>query len=374
MPEETTHLAQAGCFHCGLEIPPGLNFHSRLDDAERDFCCFACQSVCLAIYEVGLQGYYQRTPQGILLAPPPTPPKDVEMYDLDDVQQEFVSCQGDDRNAHLLVEGIHCAACVWLIERGMMRIPGVYSANVNLAGKRLHVRWDNQRVKLSYLIKQLAKIGYSGVPYDPEAAEGSMKRANRAMLFRLFFAGFAMMNLTLISIALYSGAGDGQFRNFFHWMGCALATPTLLYSAFPFYKGAWSGLRNLRLTMDLPIAIGLSVTYAYSLYVTLDPHSTGEVFFDTVTNLTFVILIGRYLEGMFRHQAVAATNRLMELQPRVATVLTGDQEKLTPIRAVKIGDVVLVKPGSKIPMDGIVSDGQSSVDESMLSGESLPVP
>lgn len=367
------HLAHAGCFHCGQAIPSDAEYHQVLEGAQRDFCCFACKSVCEAIYDAGLQGYYQRTPQGILLAPPPTPPKDVEMYDLDEVQQEFVHSKGDSREAHLLVEGIHCAACVWLIERGMMRIPGVQLANVNLAAKRLHLRWDNQRVKLSYLIGQLSKIGYSGVPYDPETAEGAVKRANRAMLFRLFFAGFAMMNLGLISIALYSGAGNGPFRGFFHWMGMALATPTLLYSAFPFYKGAWGGLRNLQLTMDLPIAIGLSVTYAYSVYVTLHPDYPGEVFFDTVTNLTFVILIGRYLEGMYRHQAVAATNRLMELQPRVATLLLEGVEKLIPIRTVKIGDRVLVKPGSKIPMDGVVCEGHSSVDESMLSGESKPV-
>ncbi|MDP2805823.1 MAG: heavy metal translocating P-type ATPase [Gallionellaceae bacterium] len=367
------HLAHAGCFHCGLEIAPGDDFHSQLAGAQRQFCCFACKSVCEAIYDAGLEGYYKRTPEGVLLAPPPVPPKDVEMYDLVDVQQEFVNTRGEMLDAHLLVEGIHCAACVWLIERGMMRIPGVHSANVNLAGKRLHIRWNGEKVKLSNIIKELSKVGYSGVPYDPETAEGAMKRANRAMLFRLFFAGFAMMNLTLISIALYSGAGEGQFRGFFHWMGCALATPTLLYSGFPFFKGAWSGLRNMRLTMDLPISIGLTVTYIYSVYVTVDVGNPGEVYFDTVTNLTFVILIGRYLEGMFRHQAVAATNRLMELQPRVATLLQDGIEKMTSIRAVKVGDRALVKPGSKIPMDGVVIEGYSSVDESMLSGESMPV-
>lgn len=366
-------ISSHGCFHCGLPIPGDANFHNHLDGAAREFCCFACQSVCEAIYEAGLQGYYQRTPQGILLAPPPTPPKDIEMYDLDDIQQEYVTCQGDVRDIHLLVEGIHCAACVWLIERGMMRTPGVQTANVNLAGKRLHLRWDNQRVKLSAIIRLLSKIGYAGVPYDPETAEGSIKKTNRAMLFRLIFAGFTMMNLIWISIALYSGANDGEFRSFFHWMGCALATPTLLYSGYPFYKGAWSGLRNARLTMDLPIAIGLTVTYFYSLYVTIVGSRIGEVYFDTVTNLIFVILVGRYLEGMFRHQAVSATNRLMELQPRVATVLIDNEEKITSIRAVKVGDHLLVKPGSKIPMDGMVLEGRSSVDESMLSGESMPV-
>ncbi len=365
--------AHAGCFHCGLPIAAGVDYHSALGGEKRSFCCFACQSVCEAIYEAGLQGYYQRTPQGTLLAPPPTPPRDIEMYDLEDVQQGFVSCQGEVRDIHLLVEGIHCAACVWLIERSMMRIPGVLTANVNLAGKRLHLRWDNQRVKLSAIIRSLSKIGYAGVPYDPETAEGSIRKTNRAMLYRLFFAGFSMMNLIWISIALYSGASDGPFRNFFHWMGAFLATPTLLYAGYPFYKGAWSGLRNARLTMDLPIAIGLSVTYAYSLYVTVSGSKVGEVYFDTVTNLIFVILVGRYLEGMFRHQAVSSTNRLMELQPRVATVLLNGEEKITVIRAVKVGDRVLVKPGYKVPLDGVVCEGHSSVDESMLSGESRPV-
>ena len=367
------HASSAACFHCGLEIPVEADFHSKLDDAQRDFCCFGCQSVCEAIFQSGLQGYYQRTPQGTLLAPPPLPPKDLEMYDLDEVQQDFVNCQGDIRDTHLLVEGIHCAACVWLIERGMMRTGGVQSANVNLAGKRLHIRWDNQRVKLSTLIATLSKIGYAGVPYDPEVAEGAMKRINRALLYRLFFAGFAMMNLALISIALYSGADQGKFRDFFQWMGCALATPTLLYSAYPFYKGAWSGLRNMRLTMDLPIALGLLVTYTYSLYITIRGGSTGEVYFDTVTNLTFVILVGRYLEGMYRHQAVAASSRLMDLQPRVATLIKDGEEHITPIRGIKVGDHVLVKPGYKVPVDGVIIEGHSSIDEAMLSGESAPV-
>ena len=350
-----------------------MHFQSLLDGHTRQFCCFGCQSVCGAIYDAGLQGYYQRTPEGALLGPPPEPPKDIEIYDFDEVQQEFTSCSGDIRDIHLLVEGIHCAACVWLIEKGLNRVPGVQSANVNLAAKRLHLRWDNRQSKLSELIRALAKIGYSAVPYDPESAEGAIKKSNRAMLFRLFFAGFAMMNMMWISIALYSGANQDEFRQFFHWMGLLLATPTLFYSGYPFFRGALGGLRGGHLTMDLPITIGLSVTYVYSLYVTVTHSTVGEVYFDTVTNLTFVILIGRYLEGMFRHQAVSATKRLMELQPRVAIVMHDGQEKMTRIRGVKLGDHVLIKPGYKVPVDGMVIEGRSAVDESMLSGESAPV-
>ncbi len=205
-----SHSAAGGCFHCGLPIPPDADFHALVEAAKRDFCCFGCQSVCSAIYEAGLQGYYQRTPEGVLLAPPPELPKDIDIYDFDEVQQEFTTCSGDVRDIHLLVEGIHCAACVWLIERGLQRAPGVQSADVNLAAKRLHLRWDNKQSKLSDLIRALAKIGYAAVPYDPESAEGVIKKTNRAMLYRLFFAGFAMMNMMWISIALYSGARSGR--------------------------------------------------------------------------------------------------------------------------------------------------------------------
>ncbi len=368
---------QAGeCFHCGLPLPPEKSFSEEIDGATRDFCCFGCQSVCQAIYEAGLQGFYQRTPEGTLLSPPPEPPKDTALYDLDEVQEEFTHILGEQREIHLLVEGIHCAACVWLIERTLGRLPGVLSAQVNLSGKRLLLRWDNGRVKLSEIINRLGQIGYAAVPFDPEAAEGTIKKQNRALLFRMAFAGFTMMNLMWISIALYSGADtadDGKFLGLFQWLGFALATPTLFYSGWPFLKGAWSGLRNLHLTMDLPIAIGASTTYLYSVYVTLNPTASGEVYFDTVVNFMFVILVGRYLEAMSKRHAVAATQRLMDLQPRVATLLIDGEEKITPIRSVKPEQLVLVKPGTKIPVDGIVVDGRSSVDESMLSGESLPV-
>ncbi len=366
-------LPTCNCFHCGLPAGAGSNYRALLDGIHRDFCCLGCQAVCTAIFEAGLQGYYQRTPEGVLLAPPPDPPQDIDSYDLDEVQQEYITRSGELRDIHLLVEGIHCPACVWLIERVLQREPGVRLANVNLAAKRIHLRWDNNLNRLSNLIRALARIGYSAVPYDQENAEGVIKKSNRSMLFRLFFAGFTMMNLIWISIALYSGADKGEFRDFFHWMGFVLATPTLLYSGYPFYRGAIGGLRVGRLTMDLPIAIGLSVTYAYSTYITVSAHNTGAVYFDTVTNLIFVILVGRYLEGMFRHQALSSNKRLLELQPRVATVIRNGEEQVTPTRTIKPGDHVLIKPGHKVPVDGIVLEGFSAVDESMLSGESAPV-
>jgi len=368
------------CFHCGLPVPPQAPFNADIEGTEQTFCCLGCQSVCQAIYAAGLEGFYQRTPEGALLAPPPEPPKDLDIYDIEEVQEEFVDItprgageQGEIRSIHLLVEGIHCAACLWLIERSLQPMPGVVKANVNLSGKRLHLEWDNAQVELSEVLQKLATIGYAAVPFDPESAEGQIKKQNRSMLFRMAFSGFTMMNLLWISIALYSGADKGEFREMFHWIGFALATPTLFYAGWPFLKGAYTGLRSFHLGMDLPIAIGATVTWGYSSYITFSQSTQGEVYFDTVVNFIFVILVGRYLEAISKRHAVAATQRLMDLQPRVATVLVNGEEKVVPIRTVKEGDTVIVKPGSKIPVDGTISEGESRIDESMLSGESNPV-
>ena len=375
MTPEATPLRsdEAHCYHCGLPVAPNARVVGHVGGAEQAFCCTGCKSVCESIYAAGLDGFYRRTPEGEVFGPPPEPPKELALYDLDAVQEEFVETLGEQREINLLVEGIHCAACVWLIENGLARVPGVEEAHVNLTGRRLKVRWDNGRVKLSAILRRLADIGYAAMPFDPEVAEGALQRQNRQLLYRMAVAGFAMMNLLWISIALYGGADRGEFRSMFHWIGFLIATPTLLYSGYPFYRGAWSGLRSGHLTMDLPIAIGVTNTYLYSLYVTASGTLAGDVYWDTVVNFLFVILVGRFLESISKRKAIAATQRLLDLQPRVATVLRDGEEAVVPIRAVKSGETVLVRPGEKIPVDGQVLAGRSSVDESMLTGEADPV-
>lgn len=373
---QTPQAASLGgqrCFHCGLPVAPKAQVVGHPGGVDHAFCCTGCKSVCEAIYAAGLEGFYRRTLEGEVLGPPPEPPKELALYDLDAVQEEFVGALGEHREINLLVEGIHCAACVWLIETGLAAIPGVEEGRVNLTGRRLRVRWDNGRVRLSAILRRLADLGYAAVPFDPDSAEGALQRHNRQLLYRMAFAGFAMMNLLWISIALYSGADRGEFRGMFQWIGFLIATPTLLYSGYPFYKGAWSGLRSGHLTMDLPIAIGVTNTYLYSLYVTASGTLAGDVYWDTVVNFLFVILVGRFLESISKRKAVASTQRLLDLQPKVATVLRDGEEAVVPIRAVRPGERVLVRPGEKIPVDGQVLAGHSSVDESMLTGESEAV-
>ncbi|MCW8935847.1 MAG: heavy metal translocating P-type ATPase [Gammaproteobacteria bacterium] len=361
------------CFHCGLPVNDNNRVEKIIQQTPRQFCCHGCSSVCEMIYESGLQGFYQRTPDGQQLAPPPEPPQETQLYDIDEVQSEFVHNMGDLRDIHLMVEGIHCSACVWLIERSLGKLPGLIDVKVNLANKRLVVRWNNTQIKISDIIKHLASIGYSATPFDPESAEGVIKKQNRALLLRMAFAAFSMMNLLWISIALYSGADEGEYKSLFHWVGFMLATPTLLYSGWPFLRGAWTGLKNLNLTMDVPIAIGASATYCYSVFVMLSQSNVGEVYYDTVVNFIFVILVGRFLEAKSKRHAVSATQRLMDLQPRVAHVLRGKETQTVPIRAIQKDETILIKPGEKVPVDGIVLSGFSSVDEALLSGEAAAV-
>jgi Cu2+-exporting ATPase len=361
------------CYHCGLPVEHVGSFTSKVADESHEFCCFGCQTVCETIHNAGLQSFYLKTPEGKQLAPPPSLSAELISYDLDEVQSDYVDKLDDIRSIHLLVEGIHCAACVWLIERSLVRKQGVVSAEVNLTSKRLRLKWDNRLTPLSTLLQALGRIGYAAIPFDPDTAEGALARRHRSLLYRMAFAGFAMMNMLWISIALYSGADQGEFKHWFHWISFLIATPTLFYSGYPFLRNALLGLQRRYLTMDLPIAIGAVTTYGYSAYVTIIGTTLGHVYFDTVVNFLFVILVGRYLEAISKREALSATSRLLELQPKLATVMIDGLAKVVPIRAVKIGDLVLVKPGEKIPVDGVLIDGQSAVDESMLTGESLPV-
>jgi len=312
-----------------LPVEEEGSFTAEIAGEQHEFCCFACQTVCQTIYDSGLESFYQKTPEGEALSPPPELSPEISAYDLDEVQSDYVDTDGDLRTINLLVEGIHCAACVWLIEHSLAKQRGVVTAEVNLTSKRLRLKWNNSLSSLSTILKALGDIGYAAVPFDPDTAEGALARRHRSLLYRMAFAGFAMMNLMWISIALYSGADEGEFKNWFHWIGFLIATPTLLYAGYPFLRNAIIGLRRRYLTMDLPIAIGATATYAYSTYITVTGSIRGDVYFDTVVNFLFVILVGRYLEAISKRQALSATSRLLELQPKLATIITDGKAKST---------------------------------------------
>ncbi len=362
------------CFHCGQAIPEGDLIVKKIKEQERSFCCHGCASVCEVIYDAGMESFYRRTPEGELLSPPPPPNKDIDFFDYDEVQSQYVSELSDRREITLMSDAIHCAACVWLIEHTMAKEEHVLLTTVNFTNKRIKVRWDNSQLKLSSIIKKLNSIGYDATPYDASASEEAYRKANRDLLYRLGFAGFAMMNATWFSVALYTGASEDQeFRVYFYWLQLIIATATLFYSGLPFFKGAWTSIKAKTVGMDVSITLGLLTTYFYSLWVMVGADGDGYVYFNTLIDFIFLLLIGRYFEAISKNKALDSTRRLMDLQPKVARQLVEGEEKIVPVRRLVKGDKVLVKPGEQFPVDGQIVAGESMVNESMLTGESLEI-
>lgn len=363
------------CYHCGQAIPEADLVLKPIKGEEHSFCCNGCASVCEVIHEAGMESFYKRTPEGELLSPPPAPNKDIEFFDYDEVQSQYVGELEDKREITLMSDAIHCAACVWLIEHTLAKTDGILLARVNFTNKQIKIRWNNSQIKLSGIIRKLNSIGYDATPYDPSASNEAYRKANRELLYRLGFAGFAMMNAMWFSVALWTGAADdAEYRNYFHWLQLVIATITLAYSGQPFFKGAWTSLKAKTVGMDVSITLGMLTTYFYSIWVTVTPGHSGEVYFDTLIDFMFLLLIGRYLEAISKNKAIDASRRLMDLQPKVARKQTEEGEAVVPVRTLLKGDLIIVKPGEQIPVDGVVHQGQSMVNESMLSGESREIP
>jgi len=362
------------CYHCGQPIADGALVNLSLAGESKDFCCHGCAGACEAIYEAGLSSFYDKADKEEARQPVPVIPKDLAMFDHDEVQGQFVDISKAIREIELMAEGIHCAACVWLIEHRLAKESGIVNAYVNFTTRRIRLKWNNNHIQLSRILQILGELGYASQPYDPQLSQQALERYNKGLLYRFAFASFAMMNIMWISISLYFGADDTEYQTFFHWVALGIATPTLLYSGQPFFIGAWQAIRGRRLGMDISISLGILTTYFYSLYVTLVPESGGSVYFDTLVDFMFFLLLGRYLESISKSKAVDATHRLMSLQPKIARQCLADgTERLTAVRLLTMGDKVWVHPGERIPVDGILVEGEGHLDESMLTGESVPV-
>lgn len=362
------------CYHCGQEIAQNERIDKVIKGHERSFCCHGCASVCEVIHNSGLESFYKLSPDTQRPVAPVQLSQTSDFFDYDEVQSQFVKDLGQVRQITLMSDAIHCAACIWLIEHSLAKIDGILYANVNFTNKQIKVRWDNSKIQLSQILQRLNQIGYDARPYDAEESEQAYRKANRDLLYRLGFAGFAVMNAMWFSVALYTGASeDAEYRSYFYFVLFLLASATLIYSAQPFLKGALQSLKAKTVGMDVSISLGLLITYGYSTWVMLQPDQVGQAFFATVIDLTFLLLIGRYLEAISKNKALDSTRRLMELQPKMARQFIEGVEQVVPVRLLKAGDRVSVKPGDKIPVDGQVVEGESQVNESMLSGESREV-
>lgn len=373
---DPTHNPKRTCFHCGLEVPPGAQFSVDWNGEPRAFCCRGCLAVAHAILAAGLDDYYRlRSAPAQQAADSIPPPRDLAAYDLPAVQRAFVRTVGDKREATLILEGITCAACVWLNEQHLRRLPGVSDVHVNYATRRAQVAWDDARLSLSDILAAIRAIGYSAHPYDPARSQALLAGERRDLLRRLGVAGAFGAQIMVLAVALYVGDWSGSdlsLRTFFYWVSGLLTLPILGYSAQPFLRGAWRDLRRGQAGMDVPIVAGMIAAFGASVWTTLT--GVGVIYFDSIAMFTFFLLAARYLELNARARAAAQIEAIAPPGPAVANRLdsTGTAQAV-PVADLHAGDSVLVRPGETMPVDGTVVTGQSSVSESLLTGENMPV-
>ncbi len=270
----------------------------------------------------------------------------------------------------LSLPSAHCAACISTVEAALLAHPGVRSARVNLTLKRVSVAAE-AAVTAADLAQVLESVGYEAHELDPGLLSSTeTDRQGRELLMRLGVAFFAMMNIMLLSVAVWSGA-EAATRDLFHWISATIAIPTVIFVGQPFFRPAWASLRVGRLGMDVPISLALILASSISLYETM--HSGEKAYFDAAVMLAFFLLLGRYLDHRSRALARSAAEELAALEVPRAIVLVDGAEVLRPLAEVARGDLVLVRPGGRMPVDGVVMTGSSEVDRGLLTGESLPV-
>src|SRR5215467_152406 len=291
----------------------------------------------------------------------------------------FVKHSGELAHMDLAVEGVGCAGCIRKIETGLKQLPGVVDARLNFTNRRLAVDWRPGELEASAVVDALERIGYHAHPFEPQRAESEEARTARTLLKSLAVAGFAAMNIMLLSVSVWSGNVSDmtqETRDFFHWLSALIALPAAAYAGQPFFRSAWRALRTRALNMDVPISLGVLLALGMSLYETA-AHAT-HAYFDSAVMLLFFLLCGRYLEHAMRRKTRAVAGNLAALKAEVAHRFDvgredmGGEVVMVPVAALKPGDRLLVRPGERVPADGTVISGTSEIDESLVTGETLP--
>ncbi|WP_153913776.1 heavy metal translocating P-type ATPase [Shewanella sp. TC10] len=375
------------CFHCNEPVLTGREFTTVIDNQEQLMCCPGCQAVSQAIIDSGLSSYYQfrSEPGSKQTALVPSELAQYSAYDLPEIQQDLVYSKEDEKTLSVSIEGITCAACAWLIEHKIKQLPGIVKISVNSTTQRALVSWNDSTVKLSEILSAISRIGYQAAPYQVDEQEKLSKQESRNFLLRLGLAGFATMQVMMFALALYSDyfiLQDTEMRDYFRWVSMTLAAPVVFYSAQPFYFSAVRSLLGGKVNMDLSVSLAIAGAYIASCIATIT--GTGEVYFESVTMFTFFLLLGRFFEQKAKQTASVSSSNLHKLVPLTANLKTiephceNDSETIEviteiPAKRLNIGDTILIKPGEVVAADGIILQGKSGLNESMLTGEQMPL-
>ncbi|SMY15509.1 putative copper-transporting ATPase PacS [Photobacterium aquimaris] len=361
------------CYHCDESITSGSQFQLEILGEPRNLCCAGCEAVAKIIVENDLTDYYRhRTKTAKKSDIVPLSLQGLELYDHQDIQDDFVNENEQYyKEISLSVDSVSCAACAWLIEKQLKKHTGVITIEVNITTQRALLVWDDSCIKLSHLLIAIHQLGYKAAPFELDKQEQHYQHTLRHYLYKLGVAGIATMQVMMFAVALYFDVfdePDNSFGHYLRWVSLLVATPVLLYSALPFYRNAWRNIKTLTLGMDVPVSIALLFAYGASLYATITKQ--GEVYFESISMFTFFLLLGRFLEMRARRHAATMSANLLKLIPAMATLVSG---KRVAAKTLKISDVVTVFPGEYLPADGIIVQGSTTIDESMLTGESVAV-
>ncbi|MEB8432138.1 heavy metal translocating P-type ATPase [Cocleimonas sp. KMM 6892] len=367
------------CFHCGLPVPNGSSYYVVIDDKQQPMCCTGCKAVAEAIVENGLTDFYKHRTTNSKKAEDLIP-EELVVYDNESLQKSFVHSEdGTIREASLVLEGIVCAACVWLNEKHVLALPGVIEFRINYSTSRASLKWNNDQIKLSDVLQAIVDIGYSAHPFDPGRMETLQKKEKSIALRRIALAGMGMMQVMMPAIAIYIGEDTDMSESMLHflrWISLIITTPVVFYSSRVFFTSAWRDLKRRHFGMDVPVSIAIGSAYLASIWATVT--NTGEVYFDSVVMFTFFLLLGRFFEMGVRHKAGQVADALVRLVPQTATRLEKDEQgneiqNVIAANELSLDDRVIIKPGETIPADGKVVEGSSSVNESLLTGENMPL-
>jgi len=366
------------CFHCGLPLPPGPPLYADVLGERRALCCLGCRAAAEMLEAQGLADWYRlrATPAG---APAPTleAVRDESLpLATPEIEAAYVLAgESGACSASLLVEGLHCAACTWVIETHLEALAGVAAVRVAQLDRRVTVDFDPARVDLRSIVLRLAEVGFAARPDRPSESAALERAEGRTALIRLGVAGLGAMNVMSYAMGLYVGAFEGIEAGsaaFMRWMGWLVATPVVWISGRPFCEAAWRQLKVRRPGMDVPVALAIVGAYLISAWATLS--GRGEVYFESICTFIFFLLVGRHFEQRIRLRARRVTRSLADARPAIARRQDGDGERIVPAERLAIGDRFRVRPGEALPADGFVLEGESAVEEALLSGEPWPRP
>ncbi len=346
----------------------------EINGIQEPMCCAGCQAVAQAIINSGNESYYrfreEKASTGQELVPEFL--DKIKVYDHPSVQQQFVHNESAQiKQVSLIIEGIVCAACIWLNEQYLRQLPGIVEVGINYSTHRASIKWDNNAIKLSEILEAISKIGYLAHPYDPQTQQQIYENQRKQLIRQIGIAGLFGMQIMMFALALYGGEWWGisdHFRTFFRWISLFLATPILLFSARPFFKGAWTDLRHRRAGMDVPVTLGLTLAFSASCYNTWTGES--DVYFDSVAMFVFLLLSVRLFELSARKKAAEKIEALTNLTPTMTNRLLADGSiEVVPTVELQLDEHFLVKPGEVIPTDGELVSETALVDEALLTGE-----